>query len=75
MLEPLINRASSEQFAALATHLKSSFICAGSFPAFILINEIHKLTQNEKIPRVKYNDIDIYYGSFGDGNFKRIGCQ
>ena len=75
MLKPLINHASSVQFAASATHLKSSFICAGSFPAFILINEIRKLTRKKEIPRVKYNDIDIYYGSFGDGNFKRIGCQ
>ena len=33
------------------------------------------LTRDEEIPTLKYNDIDIYYGSFGDGNFKRTGCK
>ena len=33
------------------------------------------LTKDEEIPKLKYNDIDIYYGSFGDGNIKRTGCK
>ena len=51
---------------AIAVHLKSEFLCTGSFPAFVITKEISVLTRDEEIPKLNDNDIDIYRGSFGD---------
>ena len=75
-LEPLIINATSKYFSAIAQHIKSNFICAGSFPAFVISNEMKRLSDsgiNEAL-RLKFNDIDVYYGRFGDGELKRNSC-
>ena len=75
-LEPLITIASSTSFSAIAQHIQSNFICAGSFPAFVISNEMKILSNsgiNKEFP-LKFNDIDVYYGRFGDGKIVRNRC-
>ena len=60
---------------AIARYLKEDFICAGSYPAFVVANELCEYLGQESAIRLKYNDIDVYHGSFGDGKINRIDCK
>ena len=55
-------------FSAIAEHLKANFICAGSFPAFVVANELRAFVGSTNVPQLKYNDIDVYYGNIGDAD-------
>ena len=70
-----VNHYSETYFEAIAEHLNGDFICAGSFPAFVVANQLSSLLDSGEVPRLKYNDIDVYYGKFGDGEIVRHACQ
>ena len=63
-MEPNVVLASSLCFNAIADHLQKDFICAGSYPAFIVATEMRDFLSDATVPLLKYNDIDIYWGTF-----------
>ena len=77
ILEARVIQASSSCLTAISEHLKSDFICAGSYPAFIIANEMRESLGREEVPSLKYNDIDVYYGNFGpkDCDIIRTDCK
>ena len=62
-------------FSAISGRIQSNFVCAGSFPAFLIAQEMQKIPSEYEPVELKFNDIDIYYGSFGDGELVRIKCS
>ena len=40
-----------------------------------IAKEIQEFMGNDGVPQLKYNDIDIYHGSFGNGDLNRVSCQ
>ena len=74
ILVPLVTAATSGTFAAIARHIKDDFICAGSYPAYVVATAMRNIPSYRNIPYLKFNDIDIYYGCFGNGEVKRIDC-
>ena len=75
ILELYANETTSSCFGAIAAHLGSHFICAGSFPAFVVAKTFSQHAKIKELTGLKYNDIDIYHGSFGDGKFERLSCK
>ena len=73
-LEPLVVSASSPCFSAIAAHIQADFICAGSYPAFLIAHELRKLTGYEETVKLKFNDIDVYYGNWNEGEISRGDC-
>ena len=55
---------SSLCFNAIADYLQKDFICAGSYPASVIATEIRDFLNDAAIPLPKYNDIEIYWGTF-----------
>ena len=76
-LKPSVFYASLSCFSAVANHLRSDFICAGSYPAFVLANEMLEFLGQDDVPMLRYNDIDVYYGSFSrqEGDITRNECK
>ena len=64
IVEPSVVLASSLCFNAIADHLQKDFICAGSYPASIIATEMRNFLNDASVPLLKYNDIDIYWGTF-----------
>ena len=73
-LEALVIEASSNCFQAIAQQVQGDFICAGSFPAYIIAKQLGVLSSEHNCVQLKFNDIDIYHGNFGDGELKRTDC-
>ena len=71
---PLIKLATEGILAAIARHVKSSYICAGSFPAHMFAKVRNELLEVDTNFRLVSNDIDIYYGTFDAGKVDRIDC-
>ena len=72
---PLVLKETTAKFQSIATHVKSSFICAGSFPAYTVVDVFSRLPEINENNLLKYNDIDIYTGIFGDGEIDRTDCS
>ena len=75
MIRPLAIEDTKPNFRAIAAHLGISFICAGSFPAFKISQIYCTLLETEEKIDLVYNDIDVYYGRFGEGDINRINCS
>ena len=73
-LEKLLVEASSSCFSAISQLSQGDFICAGSYPAFLIAKQLAKISRDYEPVQLKFNDIDIYYGSFGNGELKRTRC-
>ena len=41
----------------------------------MVANELCEYLEQQSAIRLKYNDIDVYHGSFGDGEINRIDCK
>ena len=64
ILKPSVFYASSCCFNAIAHHLQNDFICAGSYPAYVIAKEMREFLGQDDVPMLRYNDIDVYFGSF-----------
>ena len=71
----LAREATEAKFCAIATHVGSSFICAGSFPASVVADIYKSLSNTGTRIHLMYNDIDVYYGRFGEGEINRLDCS
>ena len=71
---PLIKLATEGIFDAIARHVKSSYICAGSYPAHMFAKVWNELPEVDTNIQLISNDIDIYYGTFDAGKVDRIDC-
>ena len=69
-----MTKASKGVLSAIADHLKSDFICSGSYPAFVIADEMRSLLGSNDFPPLTYNDIDVYYGNFGNSEMRRNDC-
>ena len=74
-MQSLAREANEAKFCAIATHVGSSFICAGSFPAYVIAENYNTLSNRGKMVHLMYNDIDVYYGRFGEGETNRLDCS
>ena len=72
---PLVLKETTAKFQSIATHVKSSFICAGSFPAYTVVDVFSRLPGINENNLMKYNDVDIYTGIFGDYVIDRKDCS
>ena len=72
LLEPLVIEKSTPHFNDIAARVKGDFICAGSYPAYLLAQQMQNVQNDYEPVHLKFNDIDIYYGSFADGELERI---
>ena len=74
-LEKPLVEASLSCFSAISQRTQGDFICAGSYPAFLIAEQLAKISGDYKaVQHLKFNDIDIYYGSFDNGELKRTDC-
>ena len=74
-LEKLLVEASMCCFSAISQRTQGDFICAGSYPAFLIAEQLAKISADFKpVHHLKFNDIDVYYGSFDIGELKRTEC-
>ena len=74
LLEPLVIEKSTPHFNGIAERVKGDFICAGSYPAYLVAQQMQNVQNDYEPVNLKFNDIDIYYGSFADGELERIKC-
>ena len=72
---PQVLKETTAKFNSIAAHVKSSFICAGSFPAYTVVDVFSRLPEINESNLLKYNNIDIYTGIFDDGEIDRIDCS
>ena len=73
-LEPLVNNAAKSYFDEICRKIQVDFICSGSFPAFLIGDELRKLPDYADNVELKFNDIDIYYGNWSEGEIRRGSC-
>lgn len=64
ILKPSVCYASASCFNAIANHLQNDFICAGSYPAYVIAKEMREFLGQADVPMLRFNDIDVYFGSF-----------
>ena len=62
------------EFSLIASHLNGSFICAGSYPAAKLAAIWSSNIESTTSIELRYNDIDVYHGAFGEGITQRKEC-
>jgi hypothetical protein len=70
-LPPLLNAKLNETLGFLARKLEVSFVVGGSWPVFVLSQVLLEVGKMNAMP-VVFNDIDVYVGSPGEGEFKML---
>jgi hypothetical protein len=64
-------------FDAVAEHLKCNFVVYGSYPAAMMVEEMKNTSKSvnpnpfPKLITMRFDDIDVVYGTFGSGEFER----
>ena len=73
-LLPDLSKSVMPDFIPIASHINGSFICAGSYPAAKLAAIWSGRFESKANIELRYNDIDIYHGNFGEGITRRENC-
>jgi hypothetical protein len=70
LLGPVLRRLTAPVLSSVATTLGQDFVIAGSYVAAMMCDALRE-TEPLFVLTLPYNDIDVYYGSFGVGEFTR----
>ncbi len=66
VLEPVLKRLTATVLSSVAKTLGQDFVIAGSYVATMVCDALRE-TEPQFTMTLPYNDIDVYYGTFGSG--------
>ena len=74
ILRSLVKEGTRTCFDRIAAHINADYICAGSFPAARLATIWKDHSNLKDTLKLRFNDVNIYHGTFGAGRMYRGKC-